>query len=371
MYEPAVFGAVAVLTARDCRARLEGHSSSPRAWAGTARHPVGGGRSRAHRRTRGLASCALRGVFISAIGRVSRGLTGRTGDHPGLKNPCSTGPTDCLARIRSTGSRRGVTLPGWRGCPTPAVSPRSTGFRGGAAVSPPSTGSRQVGEVAQLRRYLPAQLVTVEDVTRQVGEVAQLRRYPPAQLVPIEDQTFQVGEVAQQLNWLELRSRNWLARLPSSGGISPLNWLAARGQPFQVGEVAQLRRYLPAQLVPALAEVPARLVPVEVSRVRLARLPSSGGIPPLNWFPEDQSSRLAAQLRRYPPLRLARLVGEVANSGGISPLNWFSAEVQQFQVGEVAQLRRYLPAQLVRGELQPFQVARLPNHGGISPLNWL
>ena len=33
-YEPVVFGEVAVLTARDCRARLEGRSSSPRAWIG-------------------------------------------------------------------------------------------------------------------------------------------------------------------------------------------------------------------------------------------------------------------------------------------------------------------------------------------------
>ena len=43
------FGAVAVLTARDCRARLEGSSSSAWASVAMARHPVGGGGCGAHR----------------------------------------------------------------------------------------------------------------------------------------------------------------------------------------------------------------------------------------------------------------------------------------------------------------------------------
>ena len=77
--------------------------------------------------TRGLASYELRGGFISAVGRVSLGIMDRTGDHPSLKFPYSTGPTNCLARTRPTGSRRGATLSARRGCPTPAVSPRSTG----------------------------------------------------------------------------------------------------------------------------------------------------------------------------------------------------------------------------------------------------
>ena len=50
-------------------------------------------------------------------------LTGRTGGHPGLNNPYSTGPTSCLARTRSTGSHRGLDRSGRRGCPAPAVSP--------------------------------------------------------------------------------------------------------------------------------------------------------------------------------------------------------------------------------------------------------
>ena len=90
----------------------------------------------------------------------------------------------------------------------------------------------QAGEVAQLRRYLPAQLVPAEGQPCQVGEVAQLRRYLPAQLVPAEGQPCQVGEVAQLRRYL------------------PAQLVPAEGQPCQVGEIAQFRRYLPAQLVP-------------------------------------------------------------------------------------------------------------------------
>ena len=100
------------------------------AWLG----PGGLRTLRSAQRTRGLASCALCGEFNSAIGGVSRALTGRTGYHPGLNYPYSTDPINCLARTRSAGSRQGPVLPGWRGCPTPAVSPRSTGWWLGSAI---------------------------------------------------------------------------------------------------------------------------------------------------------------------------------------------------------------------------------------------
>ena len=89
----------------------------------------------------------------------------------------------------------------------------------------------QVGEAAQLRRYLPAQEVVVEVQIYQVGEAAQLRRYLPAQEVVSEAQPCQVGEAAQLRRYL------------------PAQVIAAEAQPCQVGEAAQLRRYLPAQVV--------------------------------------------------------------------------------------------------------------------------
>ena len=74
--------------------------------SGLRRHgsaPSGRRTLRSAQRTRGLASCTLRGEFISATGRVSLGLTGRTGDHPGSNYPYPTGPINRLARTRSTG----------------------------------------------------------------------------------------------------------------------------------------------------------------------------------------------------------------------------------------------------------------------------
>ena len=125
---------VAVPTVLDCRAHWEGRSSSHRAWAGMARHPVGGGRSGAHRGHG--ASPAVRSAenLTRRLAGVSQGLTGRTGDHPDLNYPYPAGPANCLARI-PTGSRRGTAVSGWRGFPTTGVSPRSTGSRGDPAMS--------------------------------------------------------------------------------------------------------------------------------------------------------------------------------------------------------------------------------------------
>ena len=96
------FGVASVMTAWDCRAHLKavqqplglgGHGSVP-----------GGRRTLPNVQwTRGFASCSLRREFISLTGRVSRSLTGRTGEHLFLNT--STGPTNWLAPTRSIGSR--------------------------------------------------------------------------------------------------------------------------------------------------------------------------------------------------------------------------------------------------------------------------
>ena len=128
---------------------------------------------------------------------------------------------------RSTGCRRGTACSGWRGCPVPSVSPHSTGCH---TRDQPF----QVGQVPQLRRYLPGQLVlTGGTASVQVGEVAQFRRYLPGQLVAGEGQP-------------NVR----LERLPSSVGISPVNWLAKRSAScpgWRGCPVPSL--YLPGQLV--------------------------------------------------------------------------------------------------------------------------
>ena len=66
-----------------------------------------------------------------------------------------------------------------------------------------------------------------------------------------------------------------------------------------------------------------------------------------------------AQLRRYLPAQLVPAeaqicqVGEVAQLRRYLPAQLVLVEVQPFQVGEVGQLRRYLPRQLVPAEFQP------------------
>ena len=250
-----------------------------------------------------------------------------------------------------------------------------------------STGCRwysvyQVVEVAQFRRYRPAQLVVAERQPFEVVEVAQFRRYRPAQLVVAERQPFEVVEVAQfrryrpaQLVAVRATALTRLSRLPSSGGIDPLNWLL-----------------------------------LSHSEYRLSRLPSSGGIDPLNWLPSRVPSGIqviatvgeVAQFRRYRPAQLVvaepqRLPGwrgcpvptvstrsigccgatansrlaRLPSSDGIDPLNWLLLSDSDLQVVEVAQFRRYRPAQLVVASRSVSRLSRLPSSDGIDPLNWL
>ena len=73
----------------------------------------------------------------------------------------------------------------------------------------------QVGEAAQLRRYLPAQGVVAEVQLCQVGEAAQFRRYLPAKGV-----------------WCRGTALSGSERLPNSGGISPLKKVVAEVQHY-------------------------------------------------------------------------------------------------------------------------------------------
>ena len=97
----------------------------------------------------------------------------------------------------------------------------------------------------------------------QIGEVAQLRRYLAAQLVVVEVQLCQLP--------------NWY--LAAQGCPTGRRYLAAQlvqeeVQLCQIGEVAQLRRYLAAQLVQGCPKRSSS------DQVRLVRLPNSGGISP-------------------------------------------------------------------------------------------
>ena len=108
---------------------------------------------------------------------------------------------------RSSRCRQGAAFQGWRGCTAPPVSPRSSrccrdpdilGWRGCPTppVSPRSSRWLWRSSPPRLERLpssagiSPLKLVAVEVQHSQVGEAAQLRRYLPAQLVAVEDQRY-------------------------------------------------------------------------------------------------------------------------------------------------------------------------------------
>ena len=183
-------------------------------------------------------------------------------------------------------------------------------------------------EAAQLRRNLARQLVGPRPQIRQVGRgrPAQAESRPSTGCCP-EPQHLSgwTGRPAQAESRPSTGCRGdhspvRLDRPPSSGGISPVNWLLSRD-----------------------------------SSVRLDRPPSSGGISPVNWLllePQPRQVGQAAQLRR----NLARQLVVVKR--------------QLRQVGQAAQLRRYLARQLVvvaRGHSTSGWTGR-PAQAGISPV---
>ena len=71
------------------------------------------------------------GVFDATWGSASKvpllpRFTDSTASHPRRSLP-KAGPATRPARIQRTGFCRGTAISGWRGCPTPAGPPRSTG----------------------------------------------------------------------------------------------------------------------------------------------------------------------------------------------------------------------------------------------------
>ena len=188
------------------------------------------------------------------------------------------------------------------------------------------------------------------------------------------------GGISPLNSLLSIRSPRRLYRLPNSGGICPVNSVGVGGSTVAGGtghrapavsyrsngchrdltipdwtgcptpavsyrsarcssrrSHCQTGQARPAPAVsPRLADWLSRL-----SVSRLDNSPSSGGICPLNSLPSSRSS-LAGIYRS-------------SNSFGIGPLKLVGFKVQPRQIGQVAQLRRYLPAQLVAVEPRSLQ----------------
>ena len=121
-----------------------------------------------------------------------------------------------------------------------------------------------------------------------------------------------------------------LARLPNSGGISPLNWFSLRSsrttQPICVdGDAVPFSDWRTTQ--PVVIAIPIRTVggAVEGDQRRLV----ADVVARSAYRQIDSDPPAARQVIRYAPVQMVPM------------------EVQRSQIGEVAQLRRYLPGQLV------------------------
>ena len=188
---------------------------------------------------------------------------------------------------------------------------------------------------------------------------------------------------------------------------------------MQVGEAAQGGRYSPAQLIVREGQ-PLQAIARPVSQLVLPQVAAWRGCP-VRWVSRHSGSESSSFSRLVPSEagiagQLSHRFSEAAQFG--SPLNWYQLprppseagqlvlppEVQHLQLGEAAQFGGYLPAQLVAGEVQLFQVGeaiaywfshrgryragccnwfpprsagcstcsleRLPSSVGIAPLNW-
>ena len=280
----------------------------------------------------------------------------------------------------------------------------------------------QVGEVTQLRGISNhAQLVIPPRYSAifQVDKVAQLRRYLTPQLVRSRGTDFQTGKIAQlrsgisavQLVIAEVAVQHlsgWRGCPTPAISRSHSTGCRMEDQPSsQVGKVAQLRRYLSAQLVTARMQSTDRVL-------RLARLPNSGDISPLNWLPvEAQFGDAAVTVsgdaeplanRRVPqpvivafsnsePLDRWRHRGQSAFPGQLcsgrtgdqiprselSISNWPNKLLGTHPINALATAVRLARSPNSGGispvlfslRTIPSRLARLPNSGGISPINWL
>ena len=104
-----------------------------------------------------------------------------------------------------------------------------------------------------------------------------------------------------------------------------------------------------------------------LSLIKLERLPNSGGIEPTNWFLERlkcafspiqsprQSSGSESTLKTLLAERQADVCEVVPPKAskllGYAPGQFVADNVQKSQIGEVAQLQRYVPGQLVLLEM--------------------
>ena len=128
------------------------------------------------------------------------------------------------------------------------------------------------------------------------------------------------GQSGSRLGYRSVR----LERLPSSGGIVPLNWLFSRDSTVRLERLPSSGRDHSAQLIVAEDQ------DFQVGEIA----PVLSGIDPLNWSNAEQ--KVFAGWRGGPAL------------AGSFQLNWLMPKtISSVQLGEAAQLWRDRPGQLI------------------------
>ena len=250
------------------------------------------------------------------------------------------------------------------GCPVRWESSRSTRYAERLSTSrlarlPSSVGMVPVNSFSQ--RYNSRRLVRLPSQAGTVpvnwfcerpsnSRLARLRipKVTRRSTGSLEGQHFQIGKVAQfggnrsgQLV-APRDSTSRLARLPSSVGIVPVNWFCEGPALPGLARLASSGRYRPGQLVLR-----------EVKLFQIGKAAQFGGIVPVNWFPEGQlfPDWQGCPARPVSSRSTGSATGpavpnwQIASCGGIVPVNWFSRDSNS-------------------------RLARLPSSAGIVPVNW-
>ena len=187
---------------------------------------------------------------------------------------------------------------------------------------------------------------------------AQFNVTSPAPPVAVKAKEFPEVSGPQNGRPSEVKSLSGTSRKPS--GMHPVNWFPARVNSSRLARLAptptvSLRStgYWRGSELAGWRGCPTPMVLLRSTGYRRG----SNGIAPVQagegrGCPTPMVLLRSTGYRRDPKLsRLARL----PNSDGIAPVNRLSERFKACQVGEVAQLRRYCSGQLVIGESQLFQ----------------
>ena len=166
------------------------------------------------------------------------------------------------------------------------------------------------------------------------------------------DSSQSIGDASGQLILREvqpLHSSLRLVRFPNSFGISPVNWFTPRSRKVQ-------RAGWRGSPTPSVSH-PSTGSPIVTTIRRLARLPKSFGISPVNWFTAEDPG--IAGWRGSPTPSVSH--PSTGCYRGTALAGWRGSPTPSVSH----------PSTGCFGSDSCCRLARFPNSAGISPVNWL